>query len=148
MIELLDYILDNDNNFWIVNNITDNTAKGYIVYRVAQTGKYNHITKKYYIKDNDSNGIINIPTNYKKIFKPRKFFLENKTKLTGIWKKYVYIMNEIGIPDNDIGIFGSYLIGFDITKDVDFAIYGKDNLIKYYEKMDYIKEKLNVTYIT
>lgn len=148
MIELLDYILDNDDNFWIVNNITANTAKGYIVYKVAPTGKYNHITKKYYIKANDNNGIINIPTSYKKIFKPRQFFLENKTKLTGIWKDYVYVMNEIGIPDKDIGIFGSYLIGFDITKDVDFAIYGKDNLIKYYTKIDYIKEKLNVSSIT
>ena len=40
------------------------------------------------------------------------------------------------------------MIGFDISKDVDFCIYGKDNLHKYYENVEYIKKKLNVTSIT
>lgn len=148
MIELLDYVLDYDDNFWIVNNITDNKYKGYIVYRVNETGKYNHITKRYYLKDNDNNGIIEIPKLYKKVFKPRKFYLENKNNLEGIWKDYVNCLNEIGISDEDIGIFGSYLIGFDISKDVDFSIYGKENLHKYYDNVNYIKNKLNVTSIT
>ena len=50
MIELLDYILDYDDNFWIINNITENTYKGYMIYKVSEKGKYNHITKKNYIK--------------------------------------------------------------------------------------------------
>ena len=65
MIKLLDYILDENDNFWIVNEINENNYKGYIVYRVSEIGKYNHITKKYYIKDNDNNGLLEIPKNYR-----------------------------------------------------------------------------------
>lgn len=148
MIELLDYILDNDDNFWIVNNMTNGVAKGYIVYRVSEEGKINHITKKKYIKDNDNKGIINVPTKYKMIFKPRNFYKTHKKDLKGIWKNYVEALNEIGINDDDIGIFGSYLIGFDIKKDVDFVVYKRSNLNKYYKNIDYIKKKCNVISIT
>lgn len=148
MIELLDYILDNDNNFWIVNNITSSNYMGYIVYRVSDEGKYNKITGKKYIKDTDISGIINIPSSYKKVFKPHMFYINDKNNLTGIWKQYVDVLNEIGIPDEDIGIFGSYLIGFDISKDVDFVIYGKENLYKYYNNIGYIRKKLNVSSIS
>jgi len=147
MIEILDYILDNNDNFWIVNNITNNIPKGYMVYKVSNEGRYNNITKKKYIRESEEE-IINIPTNYKKIFKPQKFYLNHKKDLTGIWKDYVNILNEIGINDKDIGIFGSYLIGFDINKDVDYIIYGKDNLHKYYQNINYIKDKLKVTSIS
>ena len=148
MIELLDYILDNDDNFWIVNNITNGVAKGYMVYRVSKEGKINQITKKKYIKDNDNNGIITVPTTYKKIFKPREFYNLHKKDLNGVWKCYVKVLNEVGISDDDIGIFGSYLIGFDIEKDVDFVVYKRSNLDKYYKNIEYIKEKCNVTSIT
>lgn len=148
MMELLDYVLDYDDNFWIINNITEGIAKGYIVYRVSDDGKLNHITGKKYIKDNDNNGILEVPKEYKMLFNPRKFYKESKNNLSGVWLAYVNVLNEIGIEDKDIGIFGSYLIGFDITKDVDFAIYGKDNLYKYYENIDYIKEKLGVSSIS
>lgn len=148
MIELLDYVLDYDDNFWIVNNITEGLAKGYIVYRVSDEGKLNHITGKRYIKDNYNKGILEVPKEYKRLFNPREFYKNNKSNLEGVWLDYVTVLNEIGIEDKDIGIFGSYLIGFDITKDVDFAIYGKDNLYKYYENIDYIKDKLNVSSIS
>ncbi len=148
MIELLDYVLDKDDNFWIINNITDGVAKGYIVYRVSEKGKINHITGKKYKKDNDNDGILVVPKDYKMIFNPRIFYKENKGNLVGVWSDYVNVLNEIGIEDKDIGIFGSYLIGFDITKDVDFAIYGKDNLYKYYKNIEYIKEKLGVSSIS
>lgn len=148
MIELLDYILDDDDNFWIINNITDNINKGYLVYKISDDGKYNNITKKYYTKEIDNKGIKKIPSSYKKLFKPRDFFINHKKDLTGIWADYVKCLNEIGISDDDIGIFGSYLIGFDISKDVDFIIYGKDNLYKYYKNIEYIKKRLDVTSIT
>ncbi len=147
-IELLDYVLDYDDNFWIVNNITDGIAKGYVVYRVSDEGKLNNITGKRYIKDNDNNGILEVPREFKRLFNPRNFYKNNKSNLEGIWKEYVLVLNEIGIDDKDIGIFGSYLIGFDITKDVDFSIYGKDNLYKYYKNIEYIKKKLNVSSIS
>ena len=148
MIELLDYILDNDDNFWIISNITDGICKGYICYKVSDEGRYNHITKKYYTKEPENNGTVAIPKKFKRIFKPQVFYMSNKQNLKGIWKYYVDVLNEIGIEDENIGIFGSYLVGFDIIKDVDFVIYGKDNLHKYYENINYIKKKLQVTSIS
>ena len=145
MIELLDYVLDYNDNFWIVAYISDE-VKGYMTYEVDENGnRYNNITHKMYTKKAYS-GYKAIPK-YKQIFKANKFYLDNKKKLTGVWKKYVKALNKIGIEDKDIGIFGSYMIGFDIIKDVDFIIYGKDNLKKYYDNNDFIKEYTNSTTI-
>lgn len=145
MIELLDYVLDYDDNFWIVGYI-DNEFKGYIVYEVDKDGdRYNNITKKFY-KKCLCQKFKRIPA-YKMVFKPNKFYLNNKHKLTGVWKKYVEVLNKIGIDDKDIGIFGSYMIGFDVIKDIDFVIYGFDNMKKYYDNNDYIREYTNSTFI-
>ena len=145
MLELLDYVLDYNDNFWIVGYI-DNEFKGYIVYQVDdRSDRYNNITRKYY-KKCACHKFEKIPA-YKKVFKPNKFYLENKGNLTGVWKKYVEALNKIGIEDKDIGIFGSYLVGFDVIKDIDFAIYGENNLIKYYENNEFIKDYTNSTYI-
>lgn len=148
MIEIINYILDFDDNFWFIYYKNEMMNKGYLAYKVSDEGKFNHITKKRYVKVNPNKELLEIPKLYKQIFKPREFYKENKNNLTGIWKSYVDVLNEIGISDNDIGIFGSYLIGFDITKDVDFVIYGKDNLYKYYENINYIQSKLGVTSIS
>ncbi len=146
MINLLDYVQDYNDNFWIVNLI-DEHYKGYMVYEVSDDGvKYNNITKKKYIKHSQK-GFEIIPA-FKKIYSASEFYKNHKDKLTGVWKCYVDVLNEIGIQDNDIGIFGSYLIGFDITKDVDFVIYGKKNLNLYYKYNDYIKKRINASYIT
>lgn len=146
-IELLDYIQDMEDNFWIVRTLQNGECKGYPVYPVSEDGtKFNHITGKYYVKAPEK--IAEVPKKFKRIFKPREFYKENKQNLEGVWRAYVDVLNEIGIEDKDIGIFGSYLVGFDITKDVDFVIYGKENLYKYYENVDYIKQRLNVTSIT
>ena len=146
MINLLDYVQDLNDNFWIVNLI-DDYYKGYMVYEVSDEGtKYNNITKKKYIKHNQK-GFEIIPA-FKKIYSAHDFYKSHKNKLSGVWKSYVDALNEIGISDDSIGIFGSYLIGFDITKDVDFVIYGRDNLNLYYNYNDYIKNRINATYIT
>lgn len=148
MIELLDYILDYDDNFWIMNELIGNKPKGFIVYKVDENGnRFNNITKKRYIKL-QNNGEVDLPKQYKMIFKPQEFYKRNKKNLQGIWKKYVEVLNEIGIEDKDIGIFGSYLIGFDIVKDVDFIIYGARNLEIYRQNNYYIKEKTNTTFIS
>ena len=145
MIELLDYVLDYDDNFWIIGCI-DNEIKGYIVYGVDSNGnRYNNITKKNYSK-NKCSEFKKIPP-YKMVFKPNKFYLENKDKVEGVWKKYIEVLNNIGISDNDIGIFGSFLVGFDVIKDIDFVIYGYDNMKKYYDNLDYILEYTNSTNI-
>lgn len=146
MIELLDYVLDCDDNFWVVNSIEDNEVKGYIIYKQDDNGdRFNNILKKNYVKC-QNNGLTVLPKMYKKVYKPQDFYRQNKDNLEGVWKDYVNVLNEVGI--DDIGIFGSYLIGFDIIKDVDFVIYGFDNLVKYYENQDYIKNFIKATSIT
>jgi hypothetical protein len=148
MIELLDYVLDDNDNFWIVNNLSD-VPKGYIVYLRDDHGKrYNLITKKHYTKGNDNNGIIPVPTTYKRIFKPKEFYIKNKKNLFGIWQEYVLSLNDIGIDDRHIGIFGSYLIGFEVEKDIDFVIYGLENLHLYYANNEKIKNRLNAHFIS
>ena len=145
MIELLDYILDFDDNFWIVERITNGNAYGYMVYKKNTSGnKYNNITKLNYSKE-PCNGLEMVP-NYKRIFKPRECYKERVNEIPSIWKKYVEVLNNIGI--NDIGIFGSFLVGFDTTKDIDFVIYGYDNYKKYKKSIKYIKNYMNATSIT
>ena len=147
MIELLDYVLDENSNFWIVNALYDNVAYGYMVYQVNEEGeRYNNITKKTYSKCM-SKTISKIPKELV-VFKPNIFYLEHKKELQGIWRKFAEVLNYIGIRDDDIGIFGSYLIGFDIVKDIDFIIYGKDNLKKYLDNKKLINSKLKVTNIS
>lgn len=63
-----------------------------------------------------------------KHFKPRK--AKVKENLSGIWKEIFDYLTKINVPKRDIGIFGSTLIGFPAVKDVDFIIYGLDNLKK------------------
>ena len=117
-----------------------------MVYKVCEEGRYNPITHKNYEKMRSAN-IYKLPK-YKRIFKPNEFYMSNKDKLDGVWKKYVMALNKIGIKDEDIGIFGSYLIGFDITKDVDFVIYGIDNLKKYYDNVNFVRDYIGATSIT
>ena len=145
MIELLDYILDYNNNFWLIYHITKEGYFGYMVYEQDDSGdRYNNFTKMNYIKRND-NSLIKIPK-YKQLFKPRECFKNHLNEIPPIWKKYVEALQNVGI--DDIGIFGSFLIGFEPNKDIDFVIYGYNNFKKYYDNQEYIKNYINATSIT
>ena len=145
MIEFLDYVLDLNDNFWIINNVTDEGIYGYMIYKKDDNGdRYNNFTKLKYTKQYD-NYLIRIPK-YKKVYKPRDCFKNHRNEIPLIWKKYVKALENVGI--NDIGIFGSFLIGFDPIKDIDFVIYGLDNYKKYYDNIEYIKNYIGATSIT
>ena len=145
MIEFLDYVLDYDDNFWIINNITTEGIYGYMVYKKDENGnRYNNFTKFKYNKQY-SDSIIKIPK-YKKVYKPRECFKNHLNEIPSIWKKYVQALKNIGI--DDIGIFGSFLIGFEPIKDIDFIIYGLDNFKKYRNNVKYIKNYIDATSIT
>ncbi len=61
MIELLDYVLDYKDNFWIIQNITPEGPYGFMIYKKDKNGdRYNNFTRKNYKKQND-NSIIKIP---------------------------------------------------------------------------------------
>ena len=145
MIELLDYVLDYNDNFWIVLNITSDGAYGFMIYEKNKNGnRYNKFTKMKYKKCND-NIVIKIPK-YKELYKPRDCFKNHFKEIPSIWKKYVRALKNVGI--DDIGIYGSFLIGFETIKDIDFIIYGFDNFKKYRDNIDYIRKYIGATSIT
>lgn len=147
MLESLDYILDKEDRFWIVSYKQNETWHGKVVFEPDPKGdRFNPLTGKNYRRILSHETVV--PTEYKEVFHPKDCYRANKSKLTGIWKEYVEALNQIGIPDSDIGIFGSYLIGFDVIKDVDFIIYGINNLLKYWEKHYEVKAMTHTHFIT
>lgn len=146
MLKPLDYILDFENIFWIISYYQGNKIYGKKVYIPDENGERYHpeLNMNYRKEVSDYSEI----PKYKKEYKPNDCYIEKKDLLTGVWKKFIEGLNIIGINDKDIGIFGSILIGFDIKKDVDFVIYGKNNLNKYYENSNFIKAYTNTNSIS
>lgn len=145
----LDYVLDNNDNFWIVHKIYKNIPYGRMVFQVDNVGRYNKITKKYYKKVINDNGDVEfLIKNIKKVFYPALFYKENKVCLPKEWKLLSDLLLKIGIKEQNIGIFGSYLIGFDVEHDIDYVVYGKDSYELIKNNIDYIHQYLKVTSIT
>lgn len=126
-----DYILDKDMNFYIVkgyNNLQKIFAN--LVFSPDENGdRWNNELKLNYNKVVENNHLP-VFLDYKNIirlYKPREFFSKQYSHLQGIWKKIADSFIQIGIPKEDVGIFGSCLLGFDIKKDIDFVIYGFSN---------------------
>ena len=87
--------------------------------------------------------VIKIPKNsIVRHFDPRQANI--KSNLAGIWKLIYDQLINAGIPQSDIGIFGSTLVGFPLSKDIDFVVYGMDNLLKVREKLPSIKSRLGI----
>ena len=150
-IKPLDYILDNNDNFWIVKCIYNNNIYGEMVYKKMKKGRYNNITHKYYqkviINNKQRNHLIK-HSNIKKIFYAQKFYRENKSTIPTKWKKIFELLEKIGIKEKNIGIFGSYLIGFDLEKDIDIVVYNDKSYFLISDNIDKIRKELNVTPIT
>lgn len=145
-----DYILDKKNRFWIIHGY-GKEIYGNLVFRPKKTGdRYNKILNLNYIKVIDKfQHLLRISKKgVKKIFKPKECFRKNYKKLSGIWKKIADSFLNIGIKKRDIGIFGSYLIGFSLKKDIDFIIYGINNCIKVKKNMAYIRKFIGVKKIS
>lgn len=77
-------------------------------------------------------------SNIVEVFKPRKAFEQFWAESNdSVWRRIALALhNTAGVPLDDIGIFGSYLVGLanrdngGLVKDVDFLIYGLDNFRK------------------
>lgn len=143
----LDYIKDMDDNYWICVYQYNNDSYGYPVYMKDQNGdrlhpesglKYRKCLEPYR----------KIPDRYQCIYHPKECYMSQKDVLPDLWKKFIEALHIIGIQDSHLGIFGSTLCGFPIIKDVDFIIYGKDNLIRYYENQLFVKAYMDADYIS
>jgi hypothetical protein len=73
-------------------------------------------------------------------YKPReklKELLESKKSKNTTWFRCVDVMNKIGVSSNDIGLFGSMLVGLEKdVSDADILIYGKRNFLKLKKNLD------------
>lgn len=65
----------------------------------------------------------------------------DSTKYRGIevWDKMIMSLINLGIKQEDIGLFGSKRLGFDNCKDEDFIVYGYDNMILLKKHIDEFK---------
>lgn len=90
------------------------------------------------------------------IFKPRealRTFLKNHKKT--LWTELVFSFRDLaGIPLEDIGIFGSHLVGLshnrsdNLQKDIDFAIYGLENFYRLKSSIEKIRNKFGFSKIS
>lgn len=80
--------------------------------------------------------VSDIDTHYKPREKLKELLKLKKSKNT-TWFRCIKAMNKLGISVNDIGLFGSILVGLerDIS-DTDILVYGKRNLLKLRKNID------------
>lgn len=118
----IDYVRLDDGSIWIVGQKQAGTIFGKRVYfpdplgeRVIESGRrYTRFVSE----------MMPIPLDkVETVLRSREGYQRYKPHLQGVWKKYVDAMLCAGIPDEDIGIFGSQLLGFPLKKDIDFVIY-------------------------
>jgi len=145
-----DYVLDKNHNFWIIQKGGPVIYANPVFFADKQGDRYNHITKKRYKKVivKNQNPEILKKSQIKKVFHPKEYFNKNFRRLSGIWKKIPESLMCIGIDKKNIGIFGSSLIGFEIEKDVDFVVYGKENCIKVMNNIDFIRKYVKANKIS
>jgi len=61
-----------------------------------------------------------------------------------LWQRMAQEFVDMGIPQRDIGVFGSWRLGFAVCKDVDFIIYGNANRALLQESIEGYKKKLGL----
>lgn len=98
-----------------------------------------------------------IPRNHViEVFQPKERvpeFLEQEKNT--VWHNiFMYLTTSLDIPKDDIGIFGSYLVGLHKNamgsqiKDIDFVIYGLENLFKVREGIERLLQHFGFTHIS
>lgn len=145
-VEECDYIIDRKNRIFIVRGYyNDEYILAYLVYQPSESGRYNQNGIRY------EKVIYSNQLPYKvrfedvvKVFKPREKYSESKDSLPRGYEKFPSAFEKIGIPQNDIGIFGSYLVGFKEVKDVDFILYGMKNMEKLKNGLECFCSEANV----
>lgn len=61
-----------------------------------------------------------------------------------VWDRMVQALLELGISEENIGIFGSKRLGFPNCKDEDFIVYGAENMKILHENIDVFKKKVGL----
>lgn len=90
------------------------------------------------------------------VFNPRDKIKQFKQEWQGtVWHDiFSYLTDRLGIPEPDIGIFGSYLVNLNRdekgkhVKDVDFVVYGLGNFFKVKNGMENLLEYFGFSHIS
>jgi len=146
-----DYVLDKKNRFYIVRGYWNNKdiLANLVFIPSIEGDRYNKETSLFYKKVIDEN-ILPVKLNkadIKKIYKPREKFKHFHNILPKPWKTLAEKLAEI-VGIDHVGIFGSYLIGFDAKKDVDFFVYGLENFHKIKNNISKVFDSVNGRAIT
>lgn len=133
------------------------TGKRYIK-RIEELGPREFISKlhpEYLPKESDvvQHGLLVNASDVVRHYKPRdktKECLSNGVLKNTEWESLIIAINKIAkIPIEDIGIYGSILVGISTDfSDVDLVIYGKNNLKKLKDNFDNILENTGINKAT
>jgi predicted nucleotidyltransferase len=144
-----DYVMDTNKDFHFISSYfhEENKLFAVKVFEVNEAGgRFNQNGLRYKKVVEDNMGSVLLSTIEEHLSPKNSSNL--KLNLDGIWRKIYHGIRSLGIPDDDIGIFGSSLIGFPITKDVDFIIYGLDNIPKLKNNITQLRSMLGVAPIS
>ncbi|MFA6227599.1 MAG: hypothetical protein WC668_00205 [Patescibacteria group bacterium] len=138
-----DYFIDDLGDIHIVRGYLHpvNLVRTKLIYKKTSAGDRSRRNGDCYEK-NQIDQIIYLPASrIKEYFRP----LNNpiKTSLEGLWLDMYNELNNYVAAD-DIGIFGSSLLDFPVTRDVDFIIYGLDNCRRIKSNIETIKMAMAV----
>lgn len=61
-----------------------------------------------------------------------------------VWDRIVRALVDLGIPAEEIGLFGSKKLGFPNCKDEDFIIYGVENMRRLKSSIDWFKKRVGL----
>jgi len=175
----LDYFRTKDGLVYLVkgNHHPDNIVRAYPVYWPSETGERYHLTRGSYHKkptDPNNNELYRIYPQYRpskeplsvpavqvkdieEHFLPRQAairFAHDQEQQETIWNELYKSLLEAGVPQEDVGIIGSYLVEVHRDKedrhikDIDFVVYGLENMKKVKRNIEMIRQKLNATAIS
>jgi predicted nucleotidyltransferase len=146
-----DYVRDKENKLYIVKGYWN---KSKMVANLAfapdaNGNRYNAELDSFYRKVIDDNviPILLDRADVAEVYKPKETFQQSYKILPEPWKTFAQKLADL-VGVKNVGIFGSYLIGFDIIKDVDFIVYGLENLFKIKNNISEISNSVNGTQIT
>jgi predicted nucleotidyltransferase len=100
--------------------------------------------KPEYVRNDDEGNYILVPKkDILKVFEPYKALPKQKIKIKRKFYGLLRILRKI-VPKKDIGLIGSYLIGFaNKSSDIDIIVRGKENMKKIKKNMPLILDNLN-----
>lgn len=140
----LDYIEDVNGNFWIVHGEGKNFYCNLVFAQSDLGDRVNFFNGQKYLKVILGNMDF-VPlekVKVKKVLNPKNFFQDNYSSIPEEWKKIPDAIKSIGVSKGDIGIFGSFLLGFNVVKDVDYVVYGDENCKRVLENIELLRARI------